>query len=251
MSILSDEPESRLEPEFEAPFQAWKRRPNPHTASTLLKSVQPVIDKAIAAHVGQSSPLLRSRGRQIALKALGTYDPYQSKLQTHLISQLQGLKRVNRQQTQVIHVPERVALEQGHMAEMENELRDELGRDPTTAELSDRSGMSLKRIAKLRQFQQPMAEGFFSQHAHGDDEPNLPAVQGEANPNLWAEMVYDDLDPTNQSILEHSLGLHGRPVLSNMDIAKKLQLTPGAISQRRAVIQRRLDQGSLLSPFGY
>jgi DNA-binding NarL/FixJ family response regulator len=42
-------------------------------------------------------------------------------------------------------------------------------------------------------------------------------------------------------ILEHALGLHGKPVLQNQQIAKKLRLSPGAVSQRKAKIQAKLN----------
>jgi len=42
-------------------------------------------------------------------------------------------------------------------------------------------------------------------------------------------------------ILEHSTGLFGQPKLSNNDIARKLSVTPSAISQRRLRIQNQLD----------
>jgi hypothetical protein len=57
------------------------------------------------------------------------------------------------------------------------------------------------------------------------------------------------MDPINQKIMEHSLGLHGQPRLPNHEIAKLLRLSPGAISQRKARIQQTLDKESELSPF--
>jgi hypothetical protein len=57
----------------------------------------------------------------------------------------------------------------------------------------------------------------------------------------WHEFVYHDLDPIDQVILEHSLGLHGKQVLPNQDIARKLKLSPGAISQRKVRIQDQLN----------
>jgi DNA-binding NarL/FixJ family response regulator len=50
--------------------------------------------------------------------------------------------------------------------------------------------------------------------------------------------------------MEHTLGLHGKKVLSNQEIARKLRLTPGAVSQRKATIQQLLNQEQELSPFG-
>ena len=61
--------------------------------------------------------------------------------------------------------------------------------------------------------------------------------------SLWLKTVYDELDPYHQSIMEYTLGLNGKPVLSNLEIAKKLNRTPGAISQAKKRIEEKLRQG--------
>ena len=235
------ESESKLEPEWQSDFDLWKRNPNPYHAGRLLKQVDPVIDKAIKTHVGQSNPIIRSRARRLALQSFDSYDPSKAKLGTHLMSQLQGLKRISRQQQQILHVPERVALGQAQLKTVSDELLDELGREPSVAELADRSGMSLRQIAKLRKYRQPVASGVFAPLSEMDDARFDPAVQ-QPESDTWLEFVYDDLDPTGQKILEWTLGLHGAPQLSNQEIAKKLRLTPGAISQRKAHIQSLMDE---------
>ena len=63
-------------------------------------------------------------------------------------------------------------------------------------------------------------------------------------------MVYYDLDDTNQSIMEYTLGLHGAPVLENREIANRLGITAGAVSQRKAKIQAMLDEQFMVDPFG-
>ncbi len=48
------------------------------------------------------------------------------------------------------------------------------------------------------------------------------------------------------------MGLFGHPMLSNQDIAKKLNISPGAVSQRKAKIHaagRRRGQGNSSGPF--
>jgi hypothetical protein len=61
--------------------------------------------------------------------------------------------------------------------------------------------------------------------------------------------VYQDLEPTDQQILEMTLGMNNRRKMSNLDIAKALNRTPAAITQRKMKIQKLLDQEQALSPF--
>lgn len=235
-----------LEDDFREPFTAWKAAPGPESNAKMLDTLAPVIEKGIRTHVGDPNPLLTSRARQLALQGLRSYDPKRSRLQTHLFNQFQGLKRISRQQTQPIQVPERVQLDAYHLKNYEQELMDTLGREPTDVELANHSGFSRRRIAHVRRMQTGLPEGYMEQVAPGFNPGLLPDNKAQ---NTWVEMVYDDLPAIDQKILEHTLGLHGRPRLPNQAIAKLLNRSPGAISQRKARIQALLDQEENLSPF--
>jgi Mn-dependent DtxR family transcriptional regulator len=58
----------------------------------------------------------------------------------------------------------------------------------------------------------------------------------------WNELVYHDLDEINQTIYDYLIGGHGRTPISTSEIARKLGITPSAVSQRAAVIQSMLDE---------
>ena len=74
-----------LEPQYVPAYRAWHTARNPETAGTLLKQLNPVLDKAVTSYGGGSkSANLRSRARQIALDSLESDDPAKAKLQTHL-----------------------------------------------------------------------------------------------------------------------------------------------------------------------
>lgn len=235
-----------LEPEFKEPYEAWKANPTPATNLQMLTTLQPVMERGIRANVGSSNPLLASRARKLTLEGLKTYDPTRARLQTHLFNQYQGLKRISRQQNQVIKAPERVIFDQQTLRNHEQQLTDDLGREPTDRELANHSGFSLKRIAHVRKYQPGVSEGLMEGLAPGF-AGGLRADQRAQD--MWTELVYDDLPVMDQKIMEYSLGLHGRRPLSNQDIARKLGRSPGAISQRKARIQALLDQEQELSPF--
>ena len=236
-------PLSKLESNFQTEFSDWQKQPNKQTTGQLLRKLQPVIDRGIRAHVGpQTSPVLRSRARKIALDALGTYDQERSQLGTHVTNHLKGLRRASRQQQQVLRVPERVSLNQHLLAESEAELHDQLGREPSLPELADHTGLSRDRIRYIRNFRPPVAEGSLlsSMEGGGEEASFMPSVEQDSTP-MVLEAVYGDLEATNQKILDWTLGLHGMKQLSNQDIARRLRLTPGAISQRKAQIQQRIN----------
>jgi len=235
-----------LEEEFREPYAAWKANQTPEGNAAILKALQPVIERGVKTHVGDPNALLLSNARQLTLQGLRNYDPTRSRLQTHLFNQYQGLKRINRRQTQPIHIPERVQFGNFALQQHTQELADELGRDPTDAELADKTGFSQKQIDRMRKAQVGISEGGLESVAPGFS-PELQ--QRQSNMNMWHEMVYDDLDLLDKQIMDYTLGLHGKPKLGNLQIAQKLGRSAGAISQRKARIQKALDQEIDLSPF--
>lgn len=239
----------KLESEYQPAFTAWKEAPSPKTMGALLTAVNPAINRAISAHVGDPNPILTGHARLMAADALKRYDPTQTGLNTFLVHQLHGLKRVSRKSQNIIPVPERVALQRSHLAQATIELSDKLGRQPSTAELADHLGLSTRRIEHIRKFHNPVPEGLFDNMTTADGEHGYsPAVKSVANPNVL-ELVYGDLSPQDQQIMEWSLGLHGQRRRQNQQIATALRLTPGAISQRKAAIQAKLDEMAELMPF--
>lgn len=237
-----------LEDEYKPAYESWKNNQTPEGNLSMLQAVDPIIQKGVKMY-GGDSPLAASQGRLMALDAIRKYDPTRSRLQSHLLNQMQGLRRVTQQQSQVLKAPERVLLESQRLRESHQELSDELGREPTDAELTDKLGISMSRLAKIRKYQPGMSSGQVEEidPMSGGAAGRLPN-QKDAE-NLWAEIVYQDLSPIDQKIMEFSLGMRGQSKLSNQEIARKLGRSPGAITQRKMKIQQLLDQEQDLSPF--
>lgn len=220
-----------LEPEYADAYNAWKSEDTEDTRAGFLKTVAPLIEKNVYGIAKNKNPLLLSQGRQLALQALRSYDPGKAKFTTHLYNQMQGLRRIKQKQEQVLSMPQRVALENYNLQQAENELSHELGRDPTDSEIADRYGLSPKRIAYIRQYHQGASEGQM-------EAGNAMSVQDPLNQqDMVLQIVYSDLDPYHQKIMEYTLGMNGRKPLSNQELASKMKRSPGAISQAKKRIQ--------------
>lgn len=232
---------------FDTAYSQWQQTRTPESNTAILKTIQPVIDTAVTSYAGQNAhPTIKSRARIMALKALDSYDANKGNVRTHLLSQLQSLRRISAQSQNIISIPEQVGLDFGHMTESENQLRDELGRDPTDDELADATNLSRRRIQKIRAFNQPVSEGATmrdvssEENYGGDVASSVPgATRGE---DAWFNFVYDDLSPTDKLIADMTLGRNGRRRTTTQDIARRLNITPGAVSQRAAKIQAMLDK---------
>lgn len=236
-----------VSPDFDAAYSSWQNSKTPETNTALISTLQPVIDTAVMSYAGQNaSPTIRSRARLMALKALDTYDPNKGNVRTHLLSQLQSLRRVSAQAQNIISIPEQVGLDYSHLKESETELYDLLGREPTDDELADRTGLSKRRIQKIRAFNQPVSEGMTTREVTdeesygGDVASTIPNSHRAAD--AWFNFVYEDLSPVDKLIADMTLGRNGRRKASTQDIARRLNITPGAVSQRAAKIQSLLDK---------
>lgn len=243
-------PTGQLETEYEAPYTTWQADRTPDGNARMLEAVRPVVETAVHNYVGKSNPLILSRARLMALEGLRSYDPSRGRLNAHLYSHLQGLRRVNREQTTILHVPERVALDRHGLESAGNELRAELGRAPTDSEIADRTGFSPRRLARVRSYAPAAAEGAFETTESGGvlGSTMVPGGVADSRQALWRDVVYDELDAHHQKVMEYAFGLHGRRPLSNMDIAKKMGRSPGAISQAKRKIQLLLDEADELRP---
>jgi hypothetical protein len=234
-----------LEKEFSEPYQAWKTKPSPVTTGALLKRVDPILKTAMRSYGGgnQASPTLRSQAKRLAIDAFGTYDPKRGSMKSHLMGHLQRLHRLGGQEQQIIRLPERVAMDRIHVDSAMTELEDRLGRPASEQELADHTGLSMQRLGYIRQADRPLATGTLLRPAEEGAGMYMPAIeQPEDKQSVWLEFVYDDLNPTDQFVMERMLGMHGHRKMSVNDIAAKLKVTPGAVSQRLARIQQKLDK---------
>ena len=238
-------PRNLLEQDLQKPFEDWRREPSPTNTGQMLRAVDPIINTALRSYAGPSSKSvnLKSRAKMLAAEALSSYDQTKGPLKSHLMSRLQRLRRIASQQRQVIRVPEQVALDQMRSEAASKELEEKLGRPPSDQELADHTGLSSKRLAYIRGSGRPLAESTITRP--GDDgagsfDPRVrPLYQSD---DAWVELVYDDLDQTNQFIMERVLGLHGHAPEKPSAVAVKLRISPAAVSHRMAQIQAKLDQ---------
>lgn len=224
----------------------WLKNRTPENNSQILDAVQPIIDTALQSYVGSNAnQTARTHAKLMALRALETYDPSKGNVRTHLLSQLQSLRRFAAQQQNIIDVPEQVSLDYNALKEAENELRDKLGREPTDDELADHTGLSKKRIKKIRSFNQPVAEGTTHNETTEDGtdggvESNVPG--NDPGLDAWLDFVYDDLSSTDKLVMDMLLGRNGRKKSTVQEIAKELGVSPSAVSQRAAKIQEMIDR---------
>lgn len=239
VALSTDTPTPASHPAVAA-VDAYRASPGDTAAADrYLAAVKPWMGAAVRAYAGpQAGPAVHAKAKQMALDAALTYDPEKGALSTHLHGRWQGLRRFAARTDNPVRVPERQALDAARVRRAEDELRLDLGRDPSDAEVSDRARVPLGRLAAAR----GNGGRFLPESAAPDGYGLVAAGPTKAAREAWVRYVYHDLTPVDQLVLEHSIGLNGRAVLNTTQLAAKLGVTPGAVSQRKTRIESLLNE---------
>jgi DNA-directed RNA polymerase specialized sigma subunit len=229
---------------MEAEYEKWLQAETPESTAALLTAAKPTIDSAVQAY-GRGNPALRTKAKVLALGAFRSYDPNKgTKLRTHLMTQMQPLIRHARGFENIARIPERVSADLYLSNQAKKEFMDKHRRDPTDRELADATGLSTRRIAHVRGFARgDIAESGLKEMDEGENSIMYPGVAKPDPAQIWLEFVHHDSSPIDRQILEWKTGYNGAKILSTTEIAKKLGMTPGAVSQRAAKLATRLTEG--------
>jgi DNA-directed RNA polymerase specialized sigma subunit len=230
---------------MEEHFDAWSKNQTPENMASLLDAADPVIGSALTSYAG-GNQLFRGKARKLAIDAFKSFDPSKgTKLRTHLMVQLQPLSRMHRDHSQSIRIPERISSDLYHVNQANQQLFDKLGREPSDKEIADHTGLSMRRLVHVRKFARPSLpeSGLTFTNEEGEEEVFYPGTEKADPQRVWIEYVHHDLSPMDQKILEWKTGLYGKSVLSTMEIARRMGMTPGAVSQRAAKISARIAEG--------
>lgn len=234
-------------------FDLWNKEQTPANTSALISSLQPSIRKSVMKYVGTDDPVTMAQAKRLVIEALPRYDARQAQIETFIDRQIQPIMRWHSRRKSTVKLPDKMKLYASAIGNATRELEREYGRPPSSRQIADRTGLPLKRIEEVRKFDKALLSGSYEVGSDdGDDIVTIEdqaVIDDQAAANAWLQYVHDDLSSIDQAILEHTTGLNGADVLSNTALAKKLKLSPGAISQRKARIQALLDREDELSPF--
>ena len=221
-------------------YDAWAADPTPDNSATLLKTLKPTVESALTSFAGESKNSLRTKANLMALDAVKLYDPGKNtKLQSHVFNHLKGLNRIKAKRTHMVHIPENALLELNRLRKEQDAYTAEHGREPTVSQLADATGLSIKRIEKLRTTHTSQTPVSAALTEKGDSL----FTKASDPQKIWADYVYYDLDDPDKKIFEWSTGYGGTPKISKMEMAKRLGISPAAVSRRVSKIIHMLEVG--------
>lgn len=235
--LASTAAQSRSEQDH-ALWLKWKKNPSDTNASALLTQVNPLVQRETNKWSGTlARPLLETEGKRLAMGAFETYDPSKgAALGTHVVNSLQKMSRLSYANQNVARLPENKMLmfhtyHLGHST-----LQDELGRAPTSDELADHLGWSMKHLTAFRKdiSHQELLE---SGGVEGSDAGLFVAEEQDHT----VDFIHHGLPPQQKAIFEHLTGYGGAEVLSNQEIQKKLGITQGVYSYQKEKLLNHIE----------
>ena len=219
---------------------AWQKKRTDAATSAVLKRLDPTIRSAINSYAPGMERQMRVKAANLALEALSTYDPNRgANPATHVFSNLRRLSRLGAKASAIMPEPEGVVLDRNKLQRAIDTFTDDRGREPSMQELADLTGLSVKRIDSVLGNQTKVVSE--SSTLMQDSLKDTRGSSGLTDTD-YLEYVYASSGPIEQKIIEWSSGLHGKQRLSNNEIARRLGISPAAVSQRRNKIDRLMSE---------
>jgi DNA-directed RNA polymerase specialized sigma subunit len=216
----------------------WQRTKDPTLFSQLSIRYKPVVENMVNQYrtVGVSPSTLRANAQSQMIKAFVTYDPSKGTQPiTHVYNNMKKVQRVASESLISGHIPEARNLKRATFHTALINLTDRLGYEPNIDQISDELGWGKKEAARM--YNELSGETTAS-GAKFDFYGN--ATQAESKDKALADLLYHELEDKDKVIFEHTFGYAGKPVLSNKDIAKKLNVNDMWITRRKKAMSEKI-----------
>ena len=217
----------------------WQTSGDTQSTAKIVQYLKPVVQSALHSYVPGQEAQFRVKATSLALDSLKGYKPAKgASPRTYAYTSLQRLNRLRRERENIIHIPQSQVYLKRLVDSKIQELQDTLGRQPTDTQIRDATGMSKKKLQKILD----NTITTFSETASLDSQGKASTFSiSDLDDNDYFNYVYNSVGQLDKKIMEWSNPKKGNP-LSNNQIASKLRLSPGAVSQRKNRIQQLLGQ---------
>ena len=215
----------------------WNKYHLDKDGSALHEYLKPTISSALNSFAaGQTS--LRVPAYKLAFEAIASYDPSKgADVKTHVYNGLRRLSRVSAQRGNIVHIPEDNARDYKIISRAIADFTDDRGREPNDDELSDITGLSRKRIDRIMN-----RNSIISSTESFTEEGGDRVKQKGISTDTYLDYLHASSDDIDKGIIEMSSGWRGRQLSTNADIAKRLGITPAAVSQRMNKLRERMTE---------
>jgi DNA-directed RNA polymerase specialized sigma subunit len=217
-------------------WRQWKQTQSSQVLEELFKSLTPLLKKIALNYQGNLPPaFIEGEVKRQAFTALQTYqEGYGAALATHITNQCQQVLREIYKYQNPTRLAEETHIKVPSFQNVVQNLHENLGRPPTLLEMA-------------REFKVPVGE---ARRLQAGMRRDLGAIEGGAQwkPSMERreeeilDLLYYQLNPQEQQVLEYLYGRNGKPQLVAKDIALRMGLTQARVSQIKSRIAQELEK---------
>lgn len=222
-------------------WESWRQDKRPGTLEPLLASFKPMIRSAVRKWSGGGipDPVLTAKAEVFTVKAFNSFDPSrEASLGTHVFNNVQRLSRVVTSNQNVARVPEHRVARIGTYKNVKSYLEGELDREPTSAEMAERLGWSLKDVNRM---ESALRQDLLASDDVLGDYHNPGWHQDERARDL-VDFVYYELDPREKTVFEYLTGKYGKPKKTASEIAGIMGVSNATVSRIRKKIEQKIEK---------
>jgi DNA-directed RNA polymerase specialized sigma subunit len=242
LDLVSELEKEAAEGRAEKDLQLWNQwhqnGRKPEDMEPLLKQMEPLIRRATNVYSGKVNippSAIRAEFQMQAMNAFKNYDPNRgAALGTHVTWQLKKGQRFISTFQNLGRIPETRIHGITTFQNARDELRDALGREPSSHELADQLKWPVHQVTSME--------------LELRKEVPLSSLQSDMTslkPSKEAEVIrllQYDLSPEEKLVYEYLLGVGGKPQLKPGEIATRLNMTPSKVSRIKNSISKKAKQ---------
>jgi len=220
-------------------WDQWKKGGGtPELTDPLIKSLRPVIySQGVRQWVDRvpvQTAVLEGKAVQLAIGALGNYDPTKAQLNTHITNQLKSMHRFATTRQNMTRLTEARRRLVGPYQRAHARLRDKLEREPTVMELAEEMKESPKNVEKLLL---EMKDDLMASGAMND-----PFIDETPESRLKLQLIRYSLTKDEEKVFDYLTGQGGRPLITSTgEIARKEGWADSKVSQLKNSIMRKWE----------
>jgi DNA-directed RNA polymerase specialized sigma subunit len=222
-------------------WKKWKDNgQKPEDLKPLMQSFKPVIRKqanAWASRADLPPQAVHAAFQKQFVQALQTYDPDKgAKLGSWVTTNLHHGKAQRWISTyqDPLRVQENRYYKMGMWDNAFANLKDQLGREPSTREIAEHLGWSESETGRM---EAEKRKTVFGSSSGFDPTAVTPSKESDA-----LKMVRYNLNPQELQVFDYLGGYYGKPQLRPGEIAKKLNLNPSKVTRIKNAISKKLGE---------
>jgi len=220
-------------------WEEWNHQGrSPDALRPLLGQFKPLIFKRAGVYAGKNPNVppeaVRAEFMTQAIRGFETYDPNRgAALGTHVNWQMMKARRfIATYGGGVGRIPENRSYKVGTFNNARDELEDKLGRSPSAMEMADKLMWPVKQVAAM---ELEVRREVPSSLLQADTMSVKPSRSAEV-----VRLIQYDLAPEEQVVMEHLLGINGKPKMRPGEIATNLSMTPSKVSRIKSAIAKKM-----------